>query len=94
MNLHRLDDGVTDGRGPHCCGLVWEEKESRHGTDGATQGSVRAGRMNYAGRSAAPVGVTANQQDATMTRLILPASAFVAGHLILLALVPISWSAG
>jgi hypothetical protein len=50
--------------------------------------------MNYAGRSAAPVGITANQQDATMTRLILPASAFVAGHLILLALVLISWSAG
>jgi len=29
-----------------------------------------------------------------MTRLILPASAFVAGHLVLLALVLISWSAG
>ena len=93
MNLHRLDDGVTDGRGPHCCGLAWEEKERRHGTDGVTQGSARAGRMNLAGRSAA-LGVTANQQDATMTRLILPASAFVAGHLILLALVLISWSAG
>ena len=94
MNLHRLDDGVTDGRGPHCCGLAWEEKERRHGTDGVTQGSARAGRMNLAGRSAAPVGATANRQDATMTRLILPASAFVAGHLIPLALVLIAWSAG